>query len=241
MTLAVEDLTVRRSGRLVVDRVSFTATAGQVFVLVGANGAGKTSLIEAMLGLLPTDGGQVRVGNHQARDLPTRARLFSFMPDGAEPPSEVRVDTLLRHAARYGRAAPELSSSLTERLGLLPLRNARAGDLSRGEKRRVSLFTALCSDRPVIALDEPLGAFDPLQLGAVLDLLRERARAGRVLVLSVHQLSDAEKIADRVLILDTGRVLACGTLDELRARLDRPHASLEELFLGLLQTAHAEA
>jgi ABC-2 type transport system ATP-binding protein len=88
----------------------------------------------------------------------------------------------------------------------------------------------------VVVLDEPLGTFDPLQLIGVLDLLRERAVAGISLLLSVHQMSDAEKIASRVLILHEGHVLASGTLEELRARAGAPGASLEALFLALLRS-----
>ena len=105
----------------------------------------------------------------------------------------------------------------------------------------MQLFAALCTNRPVIVLDEPLGTFDPLQLLGVLDLLRERAAAGTSLLLSVHQMSDAEKIASRVLILDAGRALACGSLAELRARAGVPDASLEAAFLALLRRAHAAA
>jgi ABC-2 type transport system ATP-binding protein len=104
------------------------------------------------------------------------------------------------------------------------------------------LHGALSTTRPIVVLDEPLGTFDPLQLVDVLALLRERAASGTTLLLSVHQMSDAEKIASRVLILDAGRMLAIGTLDELRVRADMPaSASLEDVFLSLLRGAHVAA
>jgi ABC-2 type transport system ATP-binding protein len=90
-------------------------------------------------------------------------------------------------------------------------------------------------------LDEPLGTFDPLQLLDVIEVLRDRARAGVALLLSVHQLSDAEKIASRVVILDQGRVIAAGTISELRARVALPEASLEQIFLRLLEERRARS
>jgi ABC-2 type transport system ATP-binding protein len=240
-SLAVCDLSVRRSGRTILDRVSFTLDAGEIVAVIGANGAGKTTLLETVVGCVRADSGSVDYRGQSLIDLRARSRVFSFMPDAAEPPAEVRVATLIDYARRFGRVPEASARQLAERIGLLALCAARAGELSRGEKRRVSLFGALCTDRPVVVLDEPLGAFDPLQLLDVLAVLRACARAGTALLLSVHQLSDAEKIADRVVILDQGRLAAAGSLAELRARVGRPTASLEEVFLCILEQRRAPA
>src|SRR5262245_47668499 len=170
--LAVEQLTVARAGRTVVRDVSFTLAPGDIVTVVGPNGAGKSSLIEAMLGLLPRVSGSVTFGSLPLRDLETRARVFSYMPDDADPPSEVRVETLVAHAERFGRPSSGLASDLIELLGLDKLLGQQAGHLSRGQKRRVMLFTALCTSRPVTVLDEPFAAFDPLQLLDLLPVLR---------------------------------------------------------------------
>ena len=239
--LTVDGVGLRRSGRAVLSEVSFSLEPGEIVTVIGANGAGKTSLFEAILGFVPLDDGRILHHGKVLSNLADRARVFSFMPDDAEPPAEVRVQTLLEYAVRFGRAAPALAQHLTKRLGLAAIAGARAGELSRGERRRVLLFAALCTDRPVLVLDEPMGTFDPLQLLDVVDLLGERANAGAALLLSVHQLSDAEKIATRVLLLDAGRVLACASVAELRERVGKPHASLEEIFLLLLTRAHAAA
>jgi ABC-2 type transport system ATP-binding protein len=146
------------------------------------------------------------------------------------------VATLLAHARRFGGAPASLGDELEQRLGVARLASARAGELSRGEKRRVALFAALATARPVIVLDEPLGAFDPRQMIDVLDVLRGRARGGAALLVSVHQMSDAEKLADKLLLVDEGRLLAAGTFDELAARAGA--RSLEAVFLALLE-AHA--
>jgi ABC-2 type transport system ATP-binding protein len=241
MSLAVEKLAVSRGRRRVVDDVSFTLASGEVLVIVGANGAGKTTLLEGILGFLPLSAGRVTWNGKPLTTITDRARVFSCMPDDAEPPAEVLVDTLLAHARRFGRVADGVATTLEQQLGLGSLRRARAGELSHGEKRRLQLFGALCTTRPVAVLDEPLGTFDPLQLLGVLDVVRMRADAGTAFLLSVHQMSDAEKIASRILILDGGRILALGTLDELRAKAATPGASFEAVFLALLRRAHAAA
>jgi ABC-2 type transport system ATP-binding protein len=236
----VEGLTCRRAGREVLRDVSFRLAPGEVVAVIGPNGAGKTTLLEAVVGIQPVERGQVTVAGRPIRSLADRSRLFSYMPDDAEPPAEVRVGAVLAHAIHYGRPAPGLVEELTDRLSLAALSEARSGDLSRGERRRLSLFCALGTSRPVAILDEPLGAFDPLQLLGITDLLRERARDGVALLLSIHQMSDAEKIADRVLLLDAGQAVALGTLDELRARVGSPAASLEQVFLALLRGERRE-
>jgi ABC-2 type transport system ATP-binding protein len=235
VSLSVEKLSVVREKRRVLEEVSFSLPPGEILVVVGANGAGKTTLLEATLGFLRATG-RVSWKGAPLESLADRARVFSYMPDAAEPAAEAAVSTLIAHARRLGGTS---DGALEERLGLTALRSARSGELSRGEKRRLQLFCALCNSRPVIVLDEPLGTFDPLQLREVLDLLRERAKAGSSLLVSVHQMSDAEKLASRILILHSGRVLAFGTLDELRARSGA--ATLEAVFLALLGGANAGA
>jgi ABC-type multidrug transport system ATPase subunit len=241
VSLAVQGLTIARGRRRVLNDVSFTVARGEILVIVGANGAGKTTLLDGVLGFIPRTSGRIVWNDIPIATLPQSARVFSCMPDDADPPAEVTVETLLAFGRRFGAVDPALASRLEQRLGLTPLRGARAGELSRGERRRLQLHAALCTSRPVAVLDEPLGTFDPLQLLDVLALLRERAAAGASLLLSVHQMTDAEKIASRILILDAGRVLALGSLDELRARADAPGAALEAVFLSLLRRAHAAA
>lgn len=232
--LQVEDLRLSRSGQRVLDEVGFTLRPGEILAVLGPNGAGKTTLLETVAGLRRPDRGRVRMGDTVLAGLADHARVFSFMLDEAELPAEVRVEALLRFAERRSGAPAELAAALRQGLGLWPLCGARAAELSRGERRRVALFDALCTRRPVIVLDEPFGVFDPRQLLDILALVQKRAAAGHALLLSVHQMSDAEKLAARCLLLRQGRVVALGTLAELQARAGLPGASLEAIFLALL-------
>jgi len=233
--LRASGLTLRRAGRVVLHDVSFELRAGEVLAVIGSNGAGKTTLLETVAGLRIPDAGTVSAQGRVLAGLADSARVFSFLLDEAELPEEVTVSTLLAHAQKCSRAPSDLADSLMNALQLAPLRSARGRDLSRGERRRVALFSALCTKRPVVILDEPLGVFDPRQQLGILRLLKECAKAGTALLLSVHQMSDAEKLADRLLLLCDGQALACGTLDELRTLAALPGASLEAVFLGLLE------
>jgi ABC-type multidrug transport system ATPase subunit len=239
--LQVERVSASRRGRQVLDMVSFQIDPGEIVAVIGPNGAGKTSLLEAVLGILPLTSGTVSFQGRPLRSLRDRARIFSFLSEDAEPPEEVRVAALLNAAARAAPRSEDLAYPLEEQLGLRPLRRAFAGELSRGEKRRVLLFTALCTDRPVIVLDEPLGVFDPLQLIQVRGLLQQRVRTGARLLLSIHHMAEAERIASRILLLDGGQRVAFGSLLDLRAQTQRPDASLEDVFVSLLRRAHGTA
>jgi ABC-type multidrug transport system ATPase subunit len=214
---------------------------GEILVVIGPNGAGKTSLLEAVLGFLPIASGRVSFGGRELRSLSARAHVFSCLPESADPPAEVRVGLLIDHAIRFGKPRGGLAAELFERLGLQSLSDARPAELSRGERRRVNLFIALATSRPVAVLDEPLGVFDPLQLFEVLDVLRACARKGTSLLLSVHQLSDAEKIADRVLLLDNGYVSAFGRISDLAALDGSVGGSLEDIVVRILREARARA
>ena len=120
-----------------------------------------------------------------------------------------------------------------ERLALVPVLQKRVRALSKGFGRRLVLALGLLAPQPVLIMDEPFDGFDLRQTRDVVQMLRELAAGGRTLVLAIHQLADAERACDRFLLLAEGRVLAHGTLDELRDRTAQPRASLEDVFLAL--------
>lgn len=233
--LSIDAISVRRGRRLVLTEVSFHVRPGEVVAVIGPNGAGKTSLLEAIVGMLPLAAGRVRYQGRPIERLRDRARVFAFMPDTAEPPPEVRVAVFIDEVRRWGGSG-DAAEKLLQMLALAPLRTALIGELSRGERRRLMLFGALSSQRPVAVLDEPLAVFDPLQMIGILDVIRARTRTGASFLMSIHQMGDAEKVASRIVLLDAGQVIAVGSLTELRARIARPTAPLEDVFLQMLRT-----
>jgi ABC-2 type transport system ATP-binding protein len=232
--LEVAGLTLRARERSLVDQVTYTARAGEITAIIGPNGAGKTSLLEATLGLRSPQTGDVLFEGKHLSTFRERARVFAYLPDQSELPSEVNVQTLVAHALRNATAKAPLDS-LRTLLAIEPLLGASAGVLSRGERQRVQLFCALALGRPVVVLDEPFGPFDPLQLRRVLECLRLIADGGTAIVASIHQLAEAERIADRVLLLADGKALAFGTPTELKRAAGTLGASLEEAFVALLE------
>ena len=237
-------LELDRGGRRVLNDVSLSIRAGEIVAIIGPNGAGKTTLLETIIGALPMSAGSIRFGGHGLLGLRERSRTLSFLAGEAEPAAEVRVSTLLDHACASATpgASPDAATrkKLERRLGLAGLGDAPAGALSRGERRRILLFGALISAKPFLLLDEPTGVFDPLQLRELVTLFHERAAAGTGFLVTVHQMSDAEALAGRFLLLCEGRALAYDTLDGLRARAHLPPTvALQEVFVALLETERA--
>jgi ABC-type multidrug transport system ATPase subunit len=149
---------------------------------------------------------------------------MSYMPDELVLPPETSVS----HALGL-----DASSALAVKLEIASLLGVRGRELSRGEQKRCLLCAAFDLDRPVVVLDEPLGAFDPRQLRSLLPLLREVANT-RAIVLTVHQMRSAELIADRIVMIAAGRLVASGTVAELRARARLAEAPFDDVFLALL-------
>ena len=197
--ITVANLTAIRGGRRILDDVSFEVRDGEILGVIGPNGAGKTTLFECIAGLQPIDSGTIDRGEG----------LF-YMPDGVKPwPDQTVRWTLDVFAEMYGTIAPQLF-------------HQRVANLSKGETKRLDLALALLTPHPVLFLDEPFDGLDLRQVRATMELLRE---VKRTLVLSIHQLQDAARICDRLLLLNEGRVVATGTPAEL--------GNLEEAFLAL--------
>jgi ABC-2 type transport system ATP-binding protein len=237
LTLEVRGLGARIGPRWIVRDVSFEARRGELVAVIGPNGAGKTTLLETIVGLRRPTAGTVRVHEHDLGRFVEFARVFSFLPDAGTLPPEATVRTLIEHAS--ARASPGVDiGALMDGLTLAPLLTTPAGNLSRGEHQRVALFCSLALGRPLAVLDEPFATFDPLQLRKVLATVRAALGSTTAAVASIHQLADAERIADRILILAEGRMVAFGDLASLRHRVQNPRASLDEVFVSLLEGAN---
>lgn len=230
MTLEVRSLGVRVGTRWIVRDVGFEARAGEVTAVIGPNGAGKTTLLESIVGLRCVSAGNVQVNGKPLIAFSDFARTFAFLPDAGLLPPEATVRTLVEHAERIG-ARP--LAALREGLAIEPLLSKPVGILSRGEHQRVALFSTLVLGRSVVVLDEPFSAFDPLQLRNVFAVIREVAASAAV-VASIHQLSDAERIADRILLLVDGKKLAFGDRASLASSAGHS-GSLDEIFVSLLE------
>jgi ABC-2 type transport system ATP-binding protein len=226
----VEGVTKRFKNRRVLDDVSFSVRQGEVLGLIGPNGAGKTTLFECLSGLLAANGGIIK---SQGQALPPshRKQTLFYLPDAILPWAEQTVKWVLSFFEKlYGRANV---SELSEPLRLNEVMNSRIGSLSKGELKRTLLALGLLTPHPLLLLDEPFDGLDLRQTRDVMTLLRNHAATGRTLMLSIHQLVDAGRVCDRLVLLSGGRVVGEGTIDELRARANLTDGGVEEIFLAL--------
>lgn len=206
---------IRYGDTLAVDRLSFTAHRGEVLALLGPNGAGKTSTVEALEGYRPVAGGTVRVlgldpGRHHAELV---RRMGVMLQKGGVYPMLGPAQVLRLFAAYYND--PEDPDALLDRVGLTDARRTPWRRLSGGEQQRLSLALALVGRPEVLFLDEPTAGVDPEGRIVVRDLIATQRDEGRCVLLTTHELAEAERVADRVVIVDRGRLLAEGTPAEL--------------------------
>jgi ABC-2 type transport system ATP-binding protein len=214
----------RRFGDVVaLDGVTFTVPDGEIVGFVGPNGAGKTTTMRIALGVLAPDAGEVR-WNGQLLDAEARRR-FGYMPEerGLYPKMKVR-EQLVYLARLHGLSRPDASRRAAETievLGVAERENDRVENLSLGNQQRVQLAAALVHEPDVLVLDEPFSGLDPVGVDALTGVLRRQTERGVPVVFSSHQLDLVERLCDRVVLIDHGRIVAAGTIEELRSTRER--------------------
>lgn len=212
----VEGLTVRYGALVAVRDATFAAEAGHVTAVLGPNGAGKTSTVEVCEGFRPSAAGMVRVlgidpWREQAR---LSERMGVMLQEGGVYPSARVADCVRHYCALYGRGMDPEAIIVT--IGLTERRTTTWRRLSGGEKQRLSLGLALAARPEVAFLDEPTAGVDVHGRDTIRGVVRELADGGCAVVLATHELDEAERISDRVVIFDRGAIVADGTLDDLR-------------------------
>jgi ABC-type multidrug transport system ATPase subunit len=204
----VEHLHKRYGDRVAVADVSLSVHEGEVFCLLGPNGAGKSTTTEILEGHRTRTGGHVRVLGHDpaAGDRAARERMGIVLQECGVP-DELTVAELL---AMYGRAYPRrrAATELLELVGLEDRRNARAGTLSGGQRRRLDLALALVGDPDLVFLDEPTTGFDPSARRDAWTAIRGLCALGKTVFLTTHFMDEAQALADRVAVLRAGRIVA---------------------------------
>ena len=230
--LTVEGVTKRFKRRCVLERASFSVRPGEVLGVIGPNGAGKTTLLECLAGLMPANAGEVRFRGRPLAASDRTQALF-YLPDAIVPWAEQRVNWVISFFERLYPHAEFKAASLMAPLKLDELLRSRISSLSKGERKRLLLALGLLTSQPLLLLDEPFDGLDLRQARDVMALLRECAAAGRALMLSIHQLIDAGRVCDRLVLLSAGKVVGEGNLSELQAQANLPEGGVEEIFLAL--------
>jgi ABC-2 type transport system ATP-binding protein len=233
--IEVRGVTKRFGSKCAVDRLDLEVRAGELFAFLGPNGAGKTTTIKMICGLLAPSSGSVRIGGFEATSRQAR-QLLGYVPDQPYLYDKLTGREFLRFVVEmYGLEPGRASRRVLELIETFEMGDyvdELCESYSQGMKQRVVFASALVHDPRVLVVDEPLVGLDPRSARIVKDLFVEQARSGCAVLMSTHLLAIAEELADRIGIVDHGRMLASGTLDQLATQAQH-HGPLEDLFLKL--------
>jgi len=239
--LEVEGLTKSYRNTLAVDGLSFALAPGEIFGLIGANGAGKTTAISMVLGLVTPTGGRIRIfgldpEKHRRKVL---ARMNFSSPYVALPQRLTVLENLRVYADLYGVPHPRARiDALCRQFDITDLRHKRYGQLSSGQKTRVSMAKALLNDPGLLLLDEPTASLDPEVAESIRGyLLSYRETRKAAIVVSSHNMQEVERVCDRLLILKQGKTVAQGSPREVLARYGS--TDLETLFIAIMRKGQA--
>ena len=232
------DHVVKRFGQvLAVNDISLRIGQGEFFVVLGPNAAGKTTTLKLIAGLIRPTAGTVHVAGYDLQKEPLQSRRrMAFVPDFPFLYDKLTPWEFLQFTGKLFQMGDEQiensSRELVRRFNLEDFLQKSIDSLSHGTRQRVAIVSALLHNPEVFIIDEPMVGLDPHHARVVKDVLRERAQSGMTVLLSTHQLSVAEELADRVGIIHEGRLVALGTPDQIR-RDSGLKGRLEEVFLGL--------
>ncbi len=240
--LELRSLSKSFGAKRAVDDFTLTIPQGQLYALLGPNGAGKTTTLRMVAGLLRPDQGDASVLGHSILTKPTEAkRELAFLPDEPLLYGKLRVSEYLEFVAGLwfvpSEVAVERAQELLSMLDLWNQRHDMVETLSRGMKQKLGLAGGLIHQPRVMILDEPLTGLDAAAARAIKDLLLDYVARGNCVVLTTHIMSIAEQLAERIGIIHHGRLIAEGSLEELRERSHKAGGTLESVFLDLVQRA----
>ena len=224
------------SRKVAVDDLTLTVPPGEIFALLGANGAGKTTTIKMLTGLLRPNSGTIRVcGRDLAVDLRQALRCLGYVPDEPFLYDKLSGREFLDFSGRMRGlsrlAVEDCIAEQTRHFEMEDYLDDLIETYSHGMKQRLVFASALLHHPPIVIIDEPMVGLDPRSMRMVKDLLRAQAAAGAIIFMSTHILAMAEEIADRIGIIESGRLQFLGSVDELRKKLASPQISLESLYL----------
>jgi sodium transport system ATP-binding protein len=236
----VSNLRKEFNGFTAVNGVSFEACPGEIFGLLGPNGAGKTTTLRMITTVLKPTAGEIRVNGYSVRHEPERVRAqLGVLAEATGLYDRLTAEENVRYFARL-RDMPEQAidsrvATMFPLLGIDEYAQKRAGALSRGMKQKVSLAIAMLHDPPVLIFDEPTSGLDVISARQVRDFIERYRRTDKTIIFSTHLMPEAERLCDRIAIINQGRVAAIGTFPELQRQSGEE--ALEEIFVKLVEEA----
>jgi ABC-2 type transport system ATP-binding protein len=237
--IELENLTMHYGDLKALDGLSLTIQPGELFAFLGPNGAGKTTAIKILTGLMKPDSGVVRICGHDISKEPLLAKaVLGYVPDVAQFYEKLSAAEFMEFIAELftmeRRDAAVKTESLFTKFGLHEYAWKRVENLSHGTRHRLAIASALLHDPKVVVIDEPMVGLDPIHARTVKAELKARSLAGATVLMSTHLLNIAEELADRIGILKEGKLIALGTMEELRSQQERNGMKLEEMFLEMI-------
>ncbi|ALS74586.1 multidrug ABC transporter ATP-binding protein [Planococcus rifietoensis] len=238
--LEVENLTGGYTRKPVLKDVSFSIEKGELVGLIGLNGAGKSTTIKHIIGIMQPKSGSIRLnGRTFAEDIDAYRSAFSYIP---ETPVLYEELTLREHleltAMAYGleqEVFEQRSAALLKEFRMEKRLKWFPSHFSKGMRQKVMIMSAFLVDPDLYIIDEPFVGLDPLGIKSLLDQMEQQKRSGASVLMSTHILSTAERYCDRIILLHNGRVRAIGTMPELRQAFGMPDASLDDLYIAMTE------
>ena len=226
--------------KVAVDELSLSTETGEIFAFLGPNGAGKTTTIKMMVGLLRPNSGRIEIGGIDVAGQPRETnRLVGYVPDQPYLYDKLTGREFLQFVGELrGMPSGDLKESIEKQTAMFDLEtfiDHLSESYSHGMKQRVVFASALLHRPRVLIVDEPMVGLDPRSIRKVKDLFRREAASGTTIFMSTHTLAFAEEIADRIGVIDRGRLRFLGTVDNLRHETESHDSTLEQLFLDLTE------
>ena len=221
MMIQVEQVTKSFKGDRGIFDVSFTLKPGHITALVGSNGAGKSTIINILTNLLKPDSGEIK---RQSTDV-------RYMPDDIDFPDTLTAEEIIRFLGGLKKVPETRQAELLEKVGLSEAKKLKVGQFSKGMRQRLNLAQSLMGDSELYILDEPTNGLDPYWIAYLKTMLKEERANGQIVLFSTHLLSLAEEIADQVILIHDGRILAAGEIKQMLS--EGKCETLEQLWLQM--------
>lgn len=238
--IEIEDLTMNYGELRALDGLNLTIKPGELFAFLGPNGAGKTTAMKLLTGLMKPDAGRVKLCGHDVQLESLQAKsLLGYVPDVAVFYEKLTPIEFMEFIAElfemYPAHAEAQTDALFTKFALHEYSRQRIENLSHGTRQRLAIASALLHDPKVFVIDEPMVGLDPIHARTVKREIKERSQAGTTVLMSTHLLNIAEELADRIGIIHHGRLVALGTLEELRKEHEKRGSRLEDIFLSMVE------
>ncbi len=232
--ISIEQITKSYNGTAALAGISLQIQENEFFGLLGPNGAGKSTLLNILVGYLKSDSGRVTISGHDvSTTMQATRKIIGFVPQELALYDRLSAqDNIEFFGALYGLTKKELSSRSEELLnavGLWDRRNDKVSSFSGGMKRRLNIIASLMHDPKILLCDEPTVGVDPQSRNAIFEFLQMKHREGTTIIYTTHYMEEAEKLCNRIAIIDYGHLIALGSLDELLSAKDK-HTSISITF-----------